>query len=57
MQRAGSQVTDQGWNQRHLQQKRGGLTTGPPGKSHEVLGMYCQITFKELLSTYSPNSG
>lgn len=48
-QRAGSQVTDQGWNPRHLQQKRGGFTTGPLGKSHEVFGMYCQITFQRVI--------
>lgn len=48
-QRAGSQVTDQGWNPRHLQWKHGRLTTGRPGKSHDDFGMYCQITFQRVI--------
>lgn len=48
-QRAGSQVTDQGWNLHHLRWKHGGLTTGRPGKSHEDFGMYCQITFQRVI--------
>ena len=32
----GSQFPDQGSNQRPLQWKRGVLTTGPPGKSHDL---------------------